>query len=201
MRLYLNTQNPQERLLRQASFVLQEDGTLIYPTDTVYGLGCDLYSKRGIEKLQWIKPMERKHPLTLLCGDLAQLSEYAILGDFAFHAIKRAVPGPYTFILPTTKRVHRTVVGKKGEAGFRIPDNRIALELLRLHGGPILNTSVPTAADAIQDPDLLYEQYGKQVDCLIDGGIVRNTPSAIVDLTGDEMVVLRQGEGMKALLR
>jgi tRNA threonylcarbamoyl adenosine modification protein (Sua5/YciO/YrdC/YwlC family) len=201
MLLKVNTDNPQDRLLRQASLVLKEDGVLIYPTDTVYGLGCDLYSKRGIEKLQRIKPMEKTHRLSLLCADLRQLSYFAQLSDFAFNAIKRAVPGPYTFILPTTKQVSRTVVGKRGEAGFRIPDCRIVTALLHLHGNPILNTSVLSDTETVQDPETIYDEYRKRVDCLIDGGIVRNTPSTVIDLTGDELVIVRAGTGMEAIRR
>ncbi len=194
MILRVNTKNPQRRLLEQASRILKNGGVIIYPTDTVYGMGCDLYSKKGLDKLKLIKPIEKKHPLTLLVPDIRELSKYAALSNFAFHALKRSVPGPYTFLLPAARTVSRTVLGKKKIAGFRIPDNRVIIELLKIHGNPIVNTSVTTDTGEVQDPDYIYDEYGKRVDCVIDGGIVRNTPSSIIDLSRDEIVILREGE-------
>lgn len=199
MFLRINNQNPQPRLLNKASSILKNGGVLIYPTDTVYGLGCDLYNKQGIEKLHLIKKMGKKHPLTILLSDISQLSEYAVLSDFAFHAIKKSIPGPYTFLLPATKLVNRTVLGKKKIAGFRIPACPITLELLQKHGNPLLNTSVETVTDIMQDPEEIYGNYQKRIDCLIDGGIVKNNPSSVVDLCGEEMIILREGEGMDKL--
>jgi tRNA threonylcarbamoyl adenosine modification protein (Sua5/YciO/YrdC/YwlC family) len=195
----VNPENPQARLLKQASYLLEEGGVLIYHTDTVYGMGCDLYSKHGIEKLQHIKRFEKKHPLTILVPDIPALSEYASLTDFAFNAIKRAVPGPYTFLLPATKLVTRTVLGKKRSAGFRIPDCKILLELLRLHGRPLLNTSVPSDVDVMQDPERIYDDFRDTVDGMVDGGVVKNSPSSVIDLTGDQLVVVREGEGIDEL--
>jgi len=194
--LSINSQNPQMRLIRKATDVLRDGGIIIYPTDTVYGLGCDLSNKRGIEKIYEIKRRNKKRPLSFVCSDLKHISQYALVTDYAYKTMKRFLPGPYTFILEASRLVPRIILPKRPTTGIRVPDNQICLALIRELGQPIISTSVQTQdGEDLGDPVIINEHFGRVVDLIIDGGIIVPEPSSVVSLVDDRIEVLRTGKG------
>jgi len=194
--LSINSQNPQMRLIRKATDVLRDGGIIIYPTDTVYGLGCDLSNKRGIEKIYEIKRRNKKRPLSFVCSDLKHISQYALVTDYAYKTMKRFLPGPYTFILEASRLVPRIILPKRPTTGIRVPDNQICLALIRELGQPIISTSVQTLdGEDLGDPVIINEHFGRVVDLIIDGGIIVPEPSSVVSLVDDRIEVLRTGKG------
>lgn len=198
MLLRIHPDNPQPRLIRQVTDVLEKGGIIIYPTDTIYGLGCDILQPKAIERIARIKKVDpQKAQLSFVCADLSHLSDYAKqLPTPTFRLLKEYLPGPYTFILAASKMVPRILQGRKDTIGLRIPDNRIAHELVEALGRPILSASLPgDAVEDYTDPEIMYENFMKEVDIVIDGGIGGTVPSTIVDCTGEMPVVTRQGLG------
>ena len=194
--LSINSQNPQMRPIRKATDVLRDGGIIIYPTDTVYGLGCDLSNKRGIEKIYEIKRRNKKRPLSFVCSDLKHISQYALVTDYAYKTMKRFLPGPYTFILEASRLVPRIILPKRPTTGIRVPDNQICLALIRELGQPIISTSVQTLdGEDLGDPVIINEHFGRVVDLIIDGGIIVPEPSSVVSLVDDRIEVLRTGKG------
>ncbi len=194
--LSINSQNPQMRLIRKATDVLRDGGIIIYPTDTVYGVGCDLSNKRGIEKIYEIKRRNKKRPLSFVCSDLKHISQYALVTDYAYKTMKRFLPGPYTFILEASRLVPRIILPKRPTTGIRVPDNQICLALIRELGQPIISTSVQTLdGEDLGDPVIINEHFGRVVDLIIDGGIIVPEPSSVVSLVDDRIEVLRTGKG------
>lgn len=194
--LSINSQNPQMRLIRKATDVLRDGGIIIYPTDTVYGLGCDLSNKRGIEKIYEIKRRNKKRPLSFVCSDLKHISQYALVTDYAYKTLKRFLPGPYTFILEASRLVPRIILPKRPTTGIRVPANEICLSLIRELGQPIISTSVQTLdGEDLGDPVIINEHFGRVVDLIIDGGIIVPEPSSVVSLVDDRIEVLRIGKG------
>ncbi len=188
--LSINTQNPQMRLIKKAIDVLRDGGIIIYPTDTVYGLGCDLSNKKGIEKIYEIKRRNKKQPLSFICSDLKHISQYAKVTDYAYKTMKRLLPGPYTFILEASRLVPKIILPKRPTTGIRVPDNNICL------GQPIISTSVKTdAGEDLGNPYLIEEYWGKLVDLIIDGGNITPEPSSVISLVDDNIEVLRIGKG------
>jgi tRNA threonylcarbamoyl adenosine modification protein (Sua5/YciO/YrdC/YwlC family) len=172
---------------------------VIYPTDTVYGLGCDITNKTALEKIARIKGVKlEKANFSFICEDLSNLSDYASqIDSHTFKILKRNLPGPYTFILPGNNNLP-AVFKKKKTVGIRVPDNKIATELVRLLGNPIISTSIKDDDEVIEyttDPSLIAEKWDKLVDYVIDGGFGGNIGSTVIDLTGDEPVLLREGKG------
>jgi tRNA threonylcarbamoyl adenosine modification protein (Sua5/YciO/YrdC/YwlC family) len=196
--LRIHPDNPQERLLDQAVKVLESGGVIIYPTDTIYALGCSIFQPKAIDRIARLKQIDpAKVQLSFICNDLSDLSTYARqISTPTFRILKQYLPGPYTFILNASKNVPRILQSKKSTIGFRIPDNKIALGLVQKLSHPILSASLPgEMVEDYTDPELMHENFEKLVDLVIDGGIGNMTPSTIVDLTGDSPVLVRQGRG------
>jgi tRNA threonylcarbamoyl adenosine modification protein (Sua5/YciO/YrdC/YwlC family) len=192
----INSQNPQLRLVRKAVEILKSGGLIIYPTDTVYGLGCDLFNKRGIEKIYEIQNRDRKQPLSFICADLKDISRYARVSDDAYKIMRRLLPGPYTFILEASRLVPKIILPKRQTTGIRVPDNRICQALLAEMGSPIISTSVKDkAGELLSDPRIIEEQFGKRVDMIIDGGIIAAEPSSVISLLAEGVEVIRAGKG------
>ncbi len=196
MIININPDNPQKRLLTKVADILREGGLVIYPTDTQYGLGCDLTNKKAIEKVYRLKQRNQKSPFSFVCADLTHIAEYAKVSNFAYRTMRRLLPGPYTFILDGTKLVPQLMLTKRHECGIRVPNHPIALGLVAELGRPIINTSavlegqpVPTGAEDFAD------LFKNQVEAIIDGGPVAGRPSTIVSLIADEPEVLREGLG------
>ena len=191
--------NPNELAIAKVVKVLKEGGLVIYPTDTVYGLGCDITNTKALERIARIKGVKLdKANFSFICHDLSNLSDYVKQIDTAtFKILKRALPGPYTFILPGSTNLPKEFK-KKTTVGIRVPDNSIALEMVRQLGNPIVSTSIHDEDDVIEyttDPELIFEKWQNLVDLVIDGGYGDNTASTIIDLSGHEPVVVREGKG------
>jgi tRNA threonylcarbamoyl adenosine modification protein (Sua5/YciO/YrdC/YwlC family) len=199
MLISIHPSNPQARQLSMVSECLEKGGIIAYPTDTIYGLGCSILRPDAIEKICAIKQIKpEKANLSFICADLSDLSTYAkAIDNSLFRIFKKLLPGPFTFILPASKEVPKILQNKKKTIGLRIPDNNIALSIIKTLGHPILSTSFP--GDNIEDytdPEVIFEHWGKQVDMIVDGGIGGITPSTVVDCTGDEPLLIRQGAGV-----
>ena len=198
MLLQIHAENPQPRLIKQVIECLQDGGVIIYPTDTIYGLGCDIMQHKAIEKICQIKNIDpQKAQLSFICNDLSHLSDYTKSIDTPlYRMLKNYLPGPYTFILPASKQVPKILQSKKSTIGLRVPDNVICQQILTALGNPILSTSLPgEMVEDYTDPEIIHEKFEHLVDFVIDGGIGGMTPSTIVDCTTDEWTILRQGLG------
>ena len=198
MLLQIHPENPQPRLIKQVIECLQDGGVIIYPTDTIYGLGCDIMQHKAIEKICQIKNIDpQKAQLSFICSDLSHLSDYTKSIDTPlYRMLKNYLPGPYTFILPASKQVPKILQSKKSTIGLRIPDNVICQQILTALGNPILSTSLPgEMVEDYTDPEIIHEKFEHLVDFVIDGGIGGMTPSTIVDCTTAEWTILRQGLG------
>jgi tRNA threonylcarbamoyl adenosine modification protein (Sua5/YciO/YrdC/YwlC family) len=198
MLVQIHPDNPQPRLINKVVDCLERGGIIIYPTDTIYGLGCDILQQRAVEKICRIKNVDpKKAQLSFICSDLSHLSDYAKqISTATYRLLKEHLPGPYTFILPASKMVPRILQSKKDTIGLRIPDNTIANTIVRELGRPILSASLPgEAVEDYTDPEIMYENFGNLVDMVIDGGIGGTVPSTIIDCTGDEPVLVREGLG------
>ena len=198
MLLRLHPQNPQGRLLKQVAECLKDGGVIIYPTDTIYGLGCDIYQPKAIERVCKIKNIDpQKAQLSFICRDLSHLSDYTkSINTPLYRLLKNHLPGPYTFILPASKEVPKILKSKKDTIGLRVPDNVICNAILETLGNPILSTSLPgEMVEEYTDPEIIYDTFGKLVDYVVDGGPGGIEPSTVVDCTSGEWIVTRQGQG------
>lgn len=200
MLIKIYPENPNPREIRKVADILRDGGLVIYPTDTVYGLGCDINNSKAVERIARIKGLDlRRDHLSFICSDMSHLSSYAkALDNNVFKTLKRHLPGPFTFILPASNSVPKLFKNNKKTIGFRIPDNDIILEIVKELGNPVLSTSIRDEDEVIEyttDPDLIYEKYEKLVDAVIDGGYGGNEPSTIVDCTTYPFSVIRQGKG------
>ena len=194
--LFIHSQNPQMRLIRKAVDILRQGGIIIYPTDTVYGLGCDLSNKKGIERIYELKKRNRKQPLSFICSDLKHISQYAKVTDYAYKTMKRLLPGPYTFILEASRLVPKIILPKRSTTGIRVPDNQICLNLIKELGQPIISTSVKTTdGEDLGNPNEIEERFGRMVDLIIDGGIIIPEPSSVISLVDDNIEIIRNGKG------
>lgn len=205
MLLRLYRENTSIKDVTKAVNILKDGGIIIYPTDTVYAMGCDALNVRAVEKICKIKGINpQKSNLSIICPDLSNISEYAKVNNTVFKLMKRNLPGPFTFILNATTSLPKIYKNRK-EVGIRVPDNAITLKLVSELGNPILTASVRELKiggsqkddfmEYCTDPELIHEEYGNTVDLVIDGGYGGWEPSTIVDCTGDEIVILRQGKG------
>ena len=199
--------NPQPRLLKQAAALLARGAVLAVPTDSSYALVCQLDDKDAVDRLRRIRQVDEKHHLTLLCRDLSEVSNYARVDNRQYRLVKQATPGPYTFILDATKEVPRRVSHPQRKTiGLRVPDHKVLLELLSLHGAPLLATTLiaPGETEALNDAQTIRERFEKQIAAVIDAGACPSQPTTVVDLTpmgtGDDPVVVRQGRGALAVL-
>lgn len=198
MLIKLYEENPNQKEIDKVISVLQDGGLIIYPTDTVYAMGCDALNVRAVEEICRIKGINpTKSNLSIICYDLSNISEYAKVNNATFKLMKKNLPGPFTFILNTTSSLPKIYKNKK-TVGIRVPDNNIIRELVHNLGNPILTTSVKDDDEVVEyttDPELIYEKYHDRVNLVIDGGYGGIEPSTIVDYTGDEPEIIRQGKG------
>ena len=198
MLIPIHPKNPQERLIRQVAEILRNGGVIIYPTDTIYGLGCDIFQHKAIERIsqiKWIAP--QKSNFSFVCYDLSDLSHYARqLPTSVYRTLKHHLPGPYTFILEASKQVPKILKTKKDTVGIRVPDNAIARSIVKELGNPILSATLPGEyVEEYTDPETIHESFQKLVDVVIDGGTGGIVPSTIVDFTGGEPKIMREGAG------
>jgi tRNA threonylcarbamoyl adenosine modification protein (Sua5/YciO/YrdC/YwlC family) len=192
----INPQNPQKRLITKAVDILKTGGVIAYPTDTIYGFGCDILNKKAIQRIYQIKKRDRSKPFSFICSDLKNISEYAQVTDYAYKTMKRLLPGPYTFILPGTKLVPKIMQTKRKTVGIRVPNNNICLAIVEALGHPIISTSVGwSGREVLIDPQQIEETFGSQIELTIDGGILPNQPSSIISLLDDLPEVIRAGQG------
>lgn len=201
MLIRIYPENPNHKHIRQVVDVLEAGGIIIYPTDTVYAMGCDIKANKSIEKIARLKGLNPENPdLSLIFLDMSQLSEYTIIRDNSvFKLLKRNLPGPFTFIVKANNQIPKLFRNKKKTVGIRIPDNNIVREIVRELGRPIITTSIHDKDEIIEyitDPELIYEKYRDFADIVIDGGYGRNEASTIVDCTGGEITIVRQGPGI-----
>lgn len=198
MLIKIHPQDPQPRLIKQVIECLKDGGIIVYPTDTIYGLGCDIFQHKAIDRICTIKNINPlKAQLSFICRDLSHLSDYTKSIDTPlYRMLKRYLPGPYTFILPASKQVPKILQTKKNTIGLRVPDNIICQHILDLLGNPILSTSLPgEMAEEYTDPEIINDRFGELVDFVIDGGTGGMVPSTIVDCVTDNWVITRQGMG------
>lgn len=198
MLLQIHPDNPQPRLIQRVVETLEQGGIIIYPTDTIYGLGCDILQQKAVEKICRIKNVDpKKAQLSFICSDLSHLSDYSKqITTSTYRLLKEHLPGPYTFILPASKMVPKMLQSKKDTIGLRIPDNRIACAIIKQLGRPILSASLPgESVEDYTDPEIMHQNFMNLVDLVVDGGIGGTVPSTIIDCTGDEPVVTREGAG------
>ncbi len=198
IRLY--EENPDPRKITQIVNVLRSGGLIIYPSDTIYGLGCDIFNQKAVDKVRRIKNInDKKMDLAFVCFDLSHLSVYAKnVSTPVFKLMKKILPGPYTFILNASSKVPKILKVKKKKVGIRIPNNRIPREIVQELGNPIVTTSLHDDDKILEyatDPELIYERYKNQVDLIIDGGYGDNQASTIIDYSGEELEIIREGKG------
>jgi tRNA threonylcarbamoyl adenosine modification protein (Sua5/YciO/YrdC/YwlC family) len=194
MLLHVNAKHPEPRKIAQAVTALERGAVIAYPTDSVYGLGCDVLSKQGIEALYRMKGMRHDQLLSFVCPDLSDIARYAIVGDAAYRVMRRLLPGPYTFILPSTKEVPRTLRMKRKTVGVRVPSHPVTLALTSALGRPIVSTSASLDNEFFIDPREIEERF-RELGLVLDAEGVGLTPSTVIDLSGDEPVLVREGAG------
>ena len=200
MLIKIYPENPNEREIRKVVEVLKQGGIIIFPTDTIYAMGCDIYQHKAVEKVSRIRGInfEKAH-FSFICSDLSQLSDYSKhVSNDVFKLMKRNLPGPYTFILEASNNVPKILKTKKKTVGIRIPDNSIIHEIVHQLGNPVLSTSIHDDDEVIEyttDPELIHEKYECLVDIVIDGGYGDNQPSTVIDCTGEELTIIREGKG------
>jgi tRNA threonylcarbamoyl adenosine modification protein (Sua5/YciO/YrdC/YwlC family) len=186
----INPDNPQQRLISRVAEALENGGLIAYPTDTFYGIGCDLYNKKAIQQIYRLKNRPLKKPFSFICDSLKGISRYAKVSNYAYKTMKSLLPGPYTFVLEGTKLVPKIMLTKRNTVGIRVPDNRISLAIVTSLGRPIISTSA-----GFNEPHAINEAYGPLVDIIIDGGVVDPDPSSVVSLINDRPEVIRIGKG------
>ena len=204
MLIKIYNENPNHRQITRVVDLLEQGGIIIYPTDSVYAMGCDIRAIKAIDKIASFKGLNPKNPdLSLIFHNMSQLSEYTIIRDNnIFKLLKRNLPGPFTFIVPANNQIPRMFKNRKKTVGIRIPDNNIILELVRELGRPVITTSIHDPDEIVEyttDPELIHEKYSDFVDAVLDGGFGNNEASTIVDCTGDEIEIIRQGLGILEL--
>lgn len=198
MLLHIHPVDPQPRQIKSVVECLQHGGIIVYPTDTLYGLGCDIFQHKAIERIARIKNINpEKANFSFICHDLSQLSVYTkSISTSLYRLLKSYLPGPYTFILPSSKEVPKLLKSKKNTVGIRVPDNKIARTIVEELGHPILSTTLPgEMVEEYTDPELMEANFNKLVDIVVDGGIGGMIPSTVIDCTGDEPLMLRRGLG------
>jgi len=184
------------RRIKKAADLLRDGGVIIYPTDTIYGLGCDITNKEAIERIRRIKGRSSKKPMSFVCADLSNVSDYAHVSNHAYRILKRSLPGPYTFVLPATRETPRILQTKQKTVGLRVPNHPVPLALVAELGNPIISTSANyTDQEVLTDPYELEQTLGKQVDLILECGQLPVMPSSVISLIGDRVEILREGQG------
>ncbi|MGC9195861.1 MAG: L-threonylcarbamoyladenylate synthase [Syntrophobacteraceae bacterium] len=193
----INPNHPEPRKIKKIVEVLESGGIIAYPTDTYYGIGCDLLNKASIEKLYLLKRRSKQQPFSFICSDLKNLSEYAQVTNYAYKNMKRLLPGPYTFVLEGSRMVPRIMLTKRQTVGIRIPDHPICLAITQALGRPIISTSAthPETREVLSTPREIQEKIGYAIDLIVDGGIVRGVASSVISLVNDTPEILREGAG------
>lgn len=200
MIIKLYEENPNDRQIRQVVECLNDGGVIIYPTDTLYGFGCNIFKQKAIERIAKIKGVDiKQNTFSIVCHNLSQMSDYAKpISNEYFKIIKRALPGPFTFILNANNKVPKHLNRKKKQVGIRIPNNNIPLRIVESSNNPILSTSIDIKKEDLDfctNPELIYEKYKDKIDIMIDGGICEISPSTVVDMTSNEIEIIREGKG------
>ena len=192
----INPNNPQQRLISRTVDVLKEGGIVVYPTDTHYGIGCDIMNKKAIERIYQLKQRDKKKPFSFICADLKNISHYAKVSNYAYKTMRRLLPGPYTFILEGSKLVPKIMLTKRKTAGIRVPDHKICMALVQELGNPIITTSATMPDGSILDnASLIHDFFKKRIDIVIDGSFVPGNASSVISLINDEPEILRKGSG------
>jgi len=202
MLLPINPINPQPRLVQQVVELLENDGVIIYPTDTVYGLGCSIFSKKAMKRLHLIKKMDPKKPLTFICSNQTQIQEYTQgIETPIFKLLRKHLPGPYTFVFRASKIVPKMMLTPRSTVGFRWPDHPITLAIVEMLGHPILSSSLRISEDQLyDDPHEIHDHFKKRVDAVVDGGSIFAEHSTIIDFSQGDPILLRQGKGNSSWL-
>jgi len=196
MLIDINPQTPQSRLVLKVVEILRKGGVVVYPTDTYYGIGCDIMNKKAIERIYQIKQRSKSIPFSFICSDLTNISQYAKVSNYAYKTMKRLLPGPYTFILEGARMVPKIMLTKRKTAGIRVPDNPICLALVKALGNPVLTTSATMPDGTIfHDASLIHDYFGNRVDAVVDSSIVPGQPSSVISLINDQPEVIRKGLG------
>ena len=196
MILQINPENPQPRLISRVVSELKQGALIAYPTDTTYGLGCDIFNKRGVKNIYQIKQRDPKKPFSFICADLSDVANYSQVSNFAFKIMKRHLPGPYTFVLEATRIVPDNLTTRQKTVGIRIPQDEIALAIVRELGHPLVTTSANISGEeALHDPHEIDQVMGRMLDLVVDGGNRLGDPSTIISLIDDQVEVLREGSG------
>lgn len=203
MRIHVHPETPQRNVVERAVELLRRDGVIVYPTDTIYGLGCDIESKKGIERIYKIKRLDPDKPLAIICADLTHISEFANISKGDYRILKHCLPGPYTFVLEASRSVPRIFTRKRKTIGIRIPDHPFPVEVVRELGRPIVTTSVTDPRfdipleekELLNDPEEIEDRFGTLVDCVFDGGVLALEPSTVVELHDGAPRLLRKGVG------
>jgi len=196
MLININQHNPQQRLIMKVVDILKNGGVVVYPTDTYYGIGCDIMNQKAIERIYQIKQRHKSKPFSFICSGLKNISLYAKVSNYAYKTMKRLLPGPYTFILEGSKLVPKIMLTKRKTAGIRVPDNPICLALVNELGNPVITTSATRPDGTIfHDASLIHDYFGSRLDVVIDGSIVPGQPSSVIMLIDDIPEVIREGLG------
>jgi tRNA threonylcarbamoyl adenosine modification protein (Sua5/YciO/YrdC/YwlC family) len=190
MLLSINPDNPQKRLISEVVEVLDHGGLIIYPTDTFYGIGCDVFNKRSIRRIYQLKKRPLSKPFSFICADLKDISLYAQVSNNAYRIMKRTLPGPYTFVLEGTRLVPKLMLTSRKTVGIRVPNNKICLAIVESLGRPIISTSVN-----LEEPSIIHDTYSSLVETVIDGGVISYEPSTVVSLVDDNPEIIREGKG------
>lgn len=203
MYLEVHPGNPQGRHIIRTVEILRAGGVIIYPTDTVYGIGCSIFDKDAIERIYQIKQQEKHKPFSFICSDLRHINQYARVSNPAYRLMKHLIPGPYTFVLPASrlKQLPKSLISKRKTIGIRVPDNTICLAIIKELGHPILSASVTDRSGAVMNnPASIKELFEKEVDLILNGGIILSEPSTVIDLTDEQPIIVRRGAGVVSVL-
>jgi tRNA threonylcarbamoyl adenosine modification protein (Sua5/YciO/YrdC/YwlC family) len=196
MLININQQNPQQRLILKVVDILKNGGVVVYPTDTYYGIGCDIMNKKAIERIYQLKQRDKNKPFSFICSSLKNISLYAKVSNYTYKTMKRLLPGPYTFILEGSKLVPKIMLTKRRTAGIRVPDNPICLALVEELGNPVITTSATMPDGTIfHDASLIHDYFGNRIDAVVGGSIVPGQPSSVILLIDDIPEVIRKGLG------
>lgn len=194
--LQINPINPQQRLIDQVVVSLKQGAVIAYPTDTMYGIGCDIFNQKAVKRIYQIKKRDKSKPFSFICSSLKDVSQYCFLSNSAYRLMKKCLPGPYTFVLPAMKIVPKIMMSKQKTVGIRVPENNICQQIVNTLGNPILTTSATLEEDSyLSEAFEVEERLGNMIDLIIDGEPITPAPSSVISLIGEESVVIRAGKG------